>query len=205
MDALPAPSALEPLLAARRPGAAKPLSLVLEHSFEAWLPYYRALPRVLTGDLWPAPPDRAACVDRFARTILQGIAKTVRCCLGFPWSRAEFSPRRRLRECSHLCTAYRLTGARQEVSTRLCALHTRIGDHDGTQAGAQGRQEAAAHNTLHELLTQIEPYLRVRLRFLASNVKHYRVSSPTRSVQGARRPRKETGDATQRRAGTAGG
>ena len=205
MDAIPAPSAMEQFLAARRPGAAEPQSLVLEHSFEAWLPYYRALPRVLAGNLWLAPPDREACFDLFARAILHGIAETVCCCLGFPWSQAEFSHTRLLREFPHLCTVYRRTGERQEVYARLCELHTRIVDHDGTLAGAEGRREAAAQDRLHALLTQIEPYLSVMLRFLASNVEHYRVSSPARSVQGARRQRKETGDATQRRAGTAGG
>ena len=43
---------------------------------------------------------------------------------------------------------------------------------DGPQAGAQGRREAAAHHTLHELLTQIAPYLRVVRRCLASNVEY---------------------------------
>jgi hypothetical protein len=203
MNAMSAPHAIAPFLASLQ-GVAAPMAPALEHSLETWLPSYRAVPRVLAGNLWLAPPEREACFDLFARAILHGIADTVRCCLGRPWSRAEFSPTRLLRALPHLCTAYRLTGERQEVYARLYALHTRIVDHDGTQAGAQGRREAAAHNTLHELLTQIEPYLRVVLRFLASNVEHYRVSSPTRSVQGARRPRKETGDATQSRAGAAG-
>ena len=65
----------------------------------------------------------------------------------------------------------RLTGARQEVYTRLGALHTRMVDHDGAQAGAQGRR-AAAPNTRHELLPQMEPYLRVVRRCLASNVEY---------------------------------
>src|SRR5262249_52592561 len=145
------------------------------------------------------------CFDLFTRAILHGIAETVRCCLGFPWSRAEFSPTRRLREFPHLCTVSRRTGERQEVYARLRALQTRIVDHDGTLAGAEGRREATAQDRLHDLLPQIEPYRSVMLCFLASNVKHYRVSGSTRSVQGARWQRKETGDATQRRAGTAGG
>jgi hypothetical protein len=203
MNAMSAPHAIAQFLASLQ-GVAAPMSPALEHSIETWLLYYRAVPRVLAGNLWLAPPDREAYLDLFARAILHGIADTVRCFLGRPWSRAEFSHTRLLREFPHLCTAYRLTGERQEVYARLCELQTLIVDYDGTQAGAQGRREAATHNTLHELLTQIEQYLRVVLRFLASNVEHYRVSSPTRSVQGARRQRKETGDATQSRAGAAG-
>jgi hypothetical protein len=204
MDAMPPLHAVEHCLAALRQDAA-PLAPVLEHSFEAWLPYYRALPCVLGGNLWLAPQDRERCFYLFARAILHGIAETVRCFLGLPWSRAEFSHTRLLKEFPHLCTAYRLTGERQEVYAHLGALQTRIVDHDCTLAGAEGRQEAVAHDTLHDLLTHIEQYLRVVLRFLGSNVAHDRVSSPMHSVQGARRQRKETGNAIQGRAGAGGG
>jgi hypothetical protein len=205
MDAMPPLHAVEHVLAALRQDAAAPLAPVLEHSLEAWLPYYRVLPCVLGGNLWLAPQDRERCFYLFARAILHGIAETVRCVLGLPWSRAEFSHTRLLKEFPHLCTAYRLTGEHQEVYAHLGALQTQIVEHDCPQAGAEGRPEAMAHDTSHALLTQIEQYLRVVLRFLASNVEHYRVSNPTRSVQGVRQQRKETGDATQTRAGAAGG
>ena len=203
MKAMSVPHAMAPFLASLQ-GVAAPMAPALEHRLETWLPSDRAVPRVLAGHLWLAPPEREACFWRCARAILHGIADTVRSCLGRPWSRAECSPTRLLRALPHLGTAYRLTGARQEVYARLCARHTRIGDHDGPQAGAQGRREAAAHHTRHALLTQIAPYLQVVRRFLASNVAHDRVSSPTRAVQGARRPCKETGDATPSRAGATG-
>jgi len=205
MDAMPALSAIEHFLATLRQGAAAPLAPGLEHSIEAWLPYYRVLPRVLVGNLWLAPPEREACFYLFARAMLNGIAETVRCGLGLPWSRAECSHTRLLRAFPQLCTAYRLTGERQEVYAHLGALQTRIVEHDDTRAGAAHRREAVTHETLHALLTQIEQYLRVVLCFVASNVEHARVSSPTRSVQGVRRQRKETGEATQGRARAAGG
>jgi hypothetical protein len=145
MDAMPATGAIEQFLAALRQCAAEPLPPVVEQSIEAWLPYYRALPRVLGGNLWLAPQDREACFYLFARAIL------------------------------------------------------------------------------HDLLIDIEQYLSVMLRFLASNVEHSRVELDMRSVQGERRQPsphrvagtrlqtraeelgKETRDATQGTAGAAGG
>src|SRR5262245_35797613 len=98
MDAIPALSAMEQCLATLRQCAAAPIAPGLEHSIEAWLPYYRVLPRVLAGNLWLAPQDREACFYLFARAMLNGIAETVRCFLGLPWRRAEFSHTRLLRE-----------------------------------------------------------------------------------------------------------
>jgi hypothetical protein len=200
MGAIPLSIAIEELLTVLRQGAAEPVPSVVEHSIEAWLPYYRALPRVLGGHLVQAPHDRAACFYLFARAILDGMAETVRCVLGLPWSRAEFSHTRLLKAFPHLCTAYQLAGETQEVYAYLCELQTRIVEHDGTQA--------VAHATLHELLTCIEQYLRVVLRFLASNIEHDRASSATLSGQGERRPSSTSRTAVTRRqtrAGWAGG
>ena len=113
MHALSAPHAMAPLLAALQ-GVAALMAPALEPSIEPWSPSDRAVPRVLAGHLWRAPPEREACLDLLARAILPGIADTVRCGLGRPWRRAECSPSRLLQAWPPLCRADRLTSARQE-------------------------------------------------------------------------------------------
>jgi hypothetical protein len=84
MNAMSASHAMAPLLASLQ-GVAAPMAPALEHRLETCLPSDRAVPRVLAGNLWLAPPEREVCFDRCARAILPGIADPVRCGLGRPW------------------------------------------------------------------------------------------------------------------------
>ena len=139
-------------------------------SMTAWLPYYRTLQTVLGGNTVLAPPEKSACFSLFAQATLDGIAEMVRGFFGLPWTRAEFSHARLTTVFPHLCTAYQLTGATQDVWSRLHDLQERIGEQRRQDAGAAG--VAPAPDTLPDLMIRIEAYLRALLPFLAQNIDH---------------------------------
>jgi len=184
MEMLPMSRYVEQFLTAIQHSCHTPQSATAWHQhIAAWLPYYRTLQIVLGGDLWCAPADRAALFYLFARATLDGIAETVRAMFALPWTRAEFSHRRFTREFSRLCAEYRFTGDTQEVYDRLCELQARVVEPPSTPEAAYGETGAVAQETLHELMSCIEHYIRVLLHFLERNVTHSVLSRNTCPAQ----------------------
>ena len=172
MSATSIPRALDQFLTKLHPDThMAPLDAVLHHSLTAWLPYYRALQTLLSGNILCTPAEKAAGFFLFAQATLDGIADTVRCFFGLPWSRAEFSHARLTLVFPHLCMAYQLTGDTPEVLRHLRDLQARVVEHCGHDTGAD--RAGISPDILPDLMHRIDTYLWALLQCLAQNIAHY--------------------------------
>jgi hypothetical protein len=150
---------------------------VLCRSLREWAPHYHSLRITYTA---PCPPcgARSGCPSRVAQTmltvahtILGGLAGTVRCWFGLPWTPGEVSHRHLTLTFPHLCVMYQLAGEPHIVYARMHDLDTRLQSYDpGRRWASRAAPRSAA--TLDDLVTRLDQYIPMMLLFCTRNFPH---------------------------------